>query len=320
MQIFSQGIAAPVNKGWPVVAGQVSQLFNYNAKAAIGTTFILPCEGYPFISAIFTPNGSVTGGGTISVDASSDGGKTWNFLYGIQQNLAGGAVVGGIVGTGTAVATAGVVMFFYAPAGTVMVRLRIQAVMAGTGSMNLVLGASAAGTRPDVFVSGFGAAVSTNAQAIANTNISLTTVALQASQTSGIVNATTNRTTTTLLGLYKTGDFVLNITGAGVATGALNIYVQDSADGGTTWDDLVAFPQFAFGGTIGTWRGAVSGYSNSGRSVSANVAGAQQTATLAAGTVRTGPFGDQIKIVEVVSGVSGSPTGVTYKVNGIFKL
>ena len=51
-------------------------------------------------------------------------------------------------------------------------------------------------------------------------------LALQASQTSGVTNATTTRTTTTGLDIYADLDTLLNVTGAGAATGTLNLYLQ----------------------------------------------------------------------------------------------
>lgn len=41
--------------------------------------------------------------------------------------------------------------------------------------------------------------------------------------------------------------------------------------------------------------------------------------TLAAGTARQGPFCDRVRVREKVSGVAGSPTGVTYTINAVFK-
>lgn len=138
---------------------------------------------------------------------------------------------------------------------------------------------------------------------------------LQASQTSGVANATTTRTTTTGLDPFTDLDILINITGAGVVTGVLQLFLQDSADGGTTWDDLVASNPFTFAAAVVTQRFQVSG-----RIAPSGVQGgpAQQEA-LAAGNVRYGPWGDRIRVREKVSGVSGSPTGVTYTITAVAK-
>lgn len=74
---------------------------------------------------------------------------------------------------------------------------------------------------------------------------------IQASQVSGITNTTTTRNTLVLTGTGSTagGDaaFLLNITGAGAATGTLQIFLEDSLDGGSTWNDLAAFAPYTFG-------------------------------------------------------------------------
>lgn len=138
-------------------------------------------------------------------------------------------------------------------------------------------------------------------------------ITLQASQTSGVTNTTTSRTTTTGLDPYNDLDILINITGAGAATGVLQLFLQDSADGGTTWDDLVASNTFTFGAGVTTQRFKISG-----RLATSILQGsAAAIETLAAGNVRYGPFGDRIRVREKVSGVSGSPTGVTYTITAV---
>jgi hypothetical protein len=139
-------------------------------------------------------------------------------------------------------------------------------------------------------------------------------VTLQGSQTSGVANATTTRTTTTGLGIYCEALILINVTGGGVATGTLQLYLEDSVDGGTTWHDLVSSNTFTFGAATTTQLFAVSG-----RLATSLTQGAAATVeTLAAGTVRQGPFGDRIRVREKVSGIGGSPTGVTYTISGVF--
>lgn len=140
-------------------------------------------------------------------------------------------------------------------------------------------------------------------------------VTLQASQVSGITNTTTTRTTTTGLGRYTDLDILIKFTAGGAATGTLQIFIQDSADGGTTFDDLVSSNTFTFGAAATSQRFTISG-----RVASTRAQGiAPVTETLSAGSAHQGPWGDRLRIREKVSGVSGSPTGVTYTIIAIAK-
>lgn len=138
---------------------------------------------------------------------------------------------------------------------------------------------------------------------------------LQASATSGTTNATTTKTTTTGLDNYESIQVLISITAGGAATGVLRLYLQDSCDGGVTWEDLIASNPFTFGG------GAVNQMFHVQGALATSKAQGSATAieTLADGTARQGPFGNQIRVREKVSGVSGSPTGVTYNIQAVFK-
>lgn len=72
-------------------------------------------------------------------------------------------------------------------------------------------------------------------------------------------------------------------------TGTLNVYVQHSLDGGTTWDDFISFTQIAAstGQVIAQW---------DRDSVSASAVHAKADGTLAAGTVINGPTGDDWRL------------------------
>lgn len=139
---------------------------------------------------------------------------------------------------------------------------------------------------------------------------------LQASVTSGVTNTTATKTTTTGLDIYSELDILINITGGGAVTGLLQLFLEDSADGGTTWDDLVASNTFAFGAVVTTQRFKVSGRVPTSDGV---LGAACQQETLAAGTVRNGPWGERIRVREKVSGVAGSPTGATYTITAVAK-
>mgnify|MGYP001570771648 CR=1 FL=1 len=140
-------------------------------------------------------------------------------------------------------------------------------------------------------------------------------VTLQASQVSAIVNGTTTRTITTGLAGYRDLVILVNITVGGAATGVLQLFLQDSVDGGTTWDDLVASNTFVFGAAPVTQRFVISG-----RLATTMAQGsAVINEALTAGTVRNGPWGDRIRVREVVSGIAGGPTGATYAITAVAK-
>lgn len=140
-------------------------------------------------------------------------------------------------------------------------------------------------------------------------------VTLQASVVSGVTNTTATKTTTTGLGKYNNVQILINITGGGAVTGLLQLFLQDSIDGGTTWNDLIASNTFVFGAAVITQVFSVAGRSGTTQTQGS----ALNVEALAAGTARQGPWGDRIRVREKVSGVSGTPTGVTYTITGVFK-
>ena len=147
---------------------------------------------------------------------------------------------------------------------------------------------------------------------------------LQASQVSGITNTTVTRTTTTFLDPFTDADILINITAGGTATGTLQIWLEDSADGGTTWDDLVSSLTFSLGAAAVTQRFFISGKivpSTITTAASTNITQGSVAAveTLAAGSARQGPFGNRIRVREKISGASGSPVGATYTITAVFK-
>lgn len=140
-------------------------------------------------------------------------------------------------------------------------------------------------------------------------------ITLQASQVSAVTNTTTSRTTTTGLGIYTDAVILINISGGGAATGTLQLFLEDSCDGGSTWNDLVASNTFTFGASTTTQRFYLMGR----LATSGTQGGAQAIESLTSGTVRLGPWGDRIRVREKVSGTSGTPTGPTYSISAVFK-
>jgi hypothetical protein len=140
-------------------------------------------------------------------------------------------------------------------------------------------------------------------------------ITLLPATTAAIVNGTTTRQTLTIDPSLRTLSLLINVTSGGAATGTLQIFLEDSSDGGTTWDDLLSSNTFTFGAAAVTQHFFIVG----GIDTSATQGAAAQQETLAAGTVRKGPFGNLVRIREKVSGISGSPTGPTYSISGVLQ-
>lgn len=68
----------------------------------------------------------------------------------------------------------------------------------------------------------------------------------------------------------------------------LDVYLQASPDGGTTWRDIAAFQ---FTGSVATRQFAITKHASGGTSMLAASDGA-----LASGTVVQGPFGDRLRV------------------------
>lgn len=156
-------------------------------------------------------------------------------------------------------------------------------------------------------------------------------ITLVSGRVSGVSNGTTtvpiNGTQDTeFAGLqnYDSLLFLINVTAAGTATGTVNIRIQDSWDGGTSWDDIVSSLQLTLGSTTGTQRFVVQGQIaaatiTTATSTALTMGSAVVNGTLAAGSARQGPFGDRIRIRETIAGASGSPVGATYSIHMIPK-
>lgn len=87
------------------------------------------------------------------------------------------------------------------------------------------------------------------------------------------------------------------VTASAVPT-SLNLYVQHSLDGGTTWDDFISFLQV---GAVGTARQIAQWNRDA---VSASAVHAASDAALTAGTVINGPVGDDWRLKWVIVGTS----------------
>ncbi len=141
-------------------------------------------------------------------------------------------------------------------------------------------------------------------------------ILLQPSQVSAAVNGTTTRATTTGLDAYTDLDILFNVTAAGAATtGTLQVFLEDSADGGTTWDDLCASNTFTLGAAVAAQHFFLAGKIATGGTNGA----APAIETLAAGTCRVGPWGNQIRVREKLASLTGAVTGATYTITAVLK-
>lgn len=309
----TQGAPAPVTKGWPVIPG-ILPATNWiiTSKNKINDAIVVPTFGCATVLVTVESIGTISG--LIGQYEMSDNGAAWSCpqtqLVSQNSNTVFSVLYNGPYSINTGPIT---LSFLIYANGANFVRFRITAVQTGTGTVRFNFQPFNNVSTIAANIATCGITLGVNTLNIANAAISVITQAVQASQTSGVAAATTARTTTTGWAIYKSVDFVLNVTAGGTATGTVNIYIQDSVDGGTTWDDVVSFAQLTLGGGTQTQRACVQGAIATSRAGTA----AQQTQALAANSIRQGPFGDRFKVVEVVAGPSGSPVGATYRIDAI---
>lgn len=135
-------------------------------------------------------------------------------------------------------------------------------------------------------------------------------ITLADAQVSAIADGTTTRAIYSGLEHYDALLVLIRVSAAGTATGMVNLYLQDSWDNGTSWDDVLASSNITLGTTTGTQRFVIQGRI----ATSIAQASAVSNAALAAGTVRSGPFGDRVRLQEKVASASGTPAGCIYTV------
>jgi hypothetical protein len=148
---------------------------------------------------------------------------------------------------------------------------------------------------------------------------------IQPSQVSGVTAVTTTRNQVRIPDGSYTADILINITAGGTATGTLQLWIEDSADGGTTWDDLVSSLTFALGAAPITQRffvvaeGGVPSIVTTATATVITQGSAAATETLAAGSARQGPFGPLWRVREKITAPSGSPVGATYTITAALR-
>jgi hypothetical protein len=127
---------------------------------------------------------------------------------------------------------------------------------------------------------------------------------MQPSQAGNTAIGSTVRNVLTGLGGWRNAFMNLVLSVQGTGAGSTTIYIQGSSDSGTTWSDLAAFP--AITNAMTTTQRAQLQLSDTTPVATPQIqtTSDQSTApTLAAGTVRGGPFSDRLRIVEVVTAV-----------------
>jgi hypothetical protein len=142
-------------------------------------------------------------------------------------------------------------------------------------------------------------------------------VTIVPSRTSGITAVTTTVATVTLPPSVDAPmmNVLINITAGGTATGTMQLWIEDSADGGTTWNDVISSNTFALGAAAVTQAFFVQG----GIASTATSGAAQAVETLAAGTTRQGVYSPLMRVREKITSPSGSPVGATYTITAVVR-
>lgn len=155
-----------------------------------------------------------------------------------------------------------------------------------------------------------------NAAPTSNDRATSQQILLQPSQVSATANGTTTRATTSGLDVYTDLDILINFTAGGTAVGGtVQLFLEDSSDGGTTWDDLASSNAFTIGGSAATQHFFIAGKI----ATSATQGGAAAAETLTAGTVRAGPWGNQLRVREKIASANTITVGATYTITAVVK-
>lgn len=103
--------------------------------------------------------------------------------------------------------------------------------------------------------------------------------------------------------------FDITMLTTGAITGTVQWFLQDSCDGGNTWDDVLASNTFAFGAALTSQRFSVA----LAVAFAGTQGGAVSNLALPVGTVRLGPLGSRVRIVERITLIAGSPVAPQYR-------
>ncbi len=99
---------------------------------------------------------------------------------------------------------------------------------------------------------------------------------------------------------------------AGATGGTLNVYVQWTPDDGTTWYDLVAFPQKAANSAV-----TLHSVELSASTTDVSTIGTGTSPALTAGTAAGGTWGNQLRVLAVAGTSTSAGSTVTVKFYGV---
>lgn len=94
----------------------------------------------------------------------------------------------------------------------------------------------------------------------------------------------------------------------GATGGTLDLYLQTSPDGGTTWVDYAHFAQLAAGAAASFVRFGVARHA---QQTTITTVGRALVPALAVGTVVGGPFGDRMRLVAVAGAGTSAGAAIT---------
>jgi hypothetical protein len=120
-----------------------------------------------------------------------------------------------------------------------------------------------------------------------------------------------------LLGLGDYHSLLIHATLTGATGGPLDVYVQGSADGGTSWVDLVHFAQIAAAAAAAGFIVQLTRAAGSGATPIA-VNATSNTPALAANKVNPGDWGDRLRYVFVAGASTSAGAAQTILVSGSY--
>lgn len=127
--------------------------------------------------------------------------------------------------------------------------------------------------------------------------------------TSPAAASTVISSTFTGLGSYRYMTVAANLVGA--TGGVLDVYIQTSPDGGTTWFDYAHYTQLTAGNAAVT---KIFTVARSGQQTTITTTGTNAVPALGAGTVVGGDFTDRIRFVFVAGASTSAGASLTFKI------
>ena len=104
--------------------------------------------------------------------------------------------------------------------------------------------------------------------------------------------------------------FLLDVTAAATDAGdSLNVYIQESPDGGTTWNDIASFAQFVGNSAAANQLAVINC-----EAAAENEIGATKDGALAAGSVRQGPAASYLRAKYVIVDSGDGDQGFTFSI------